>query len=93
MIISHFFTDLFRFQSRRAELSELKAETGVLARTLDILRARAGAVAQSLAQQERDRGVAGYTQTQEELERVKKYLNLIMYKSIFLWQIMIFYDF
>ena len=65
----------------------------MLARTLDILRARAGAVAQSLAQQERDRGVAGYTQTQEELERVTKYLNLIMYKSIFLWQIMIFYDF
>ncbi len=63
----------------------------MLARTLDILRARAGAVAQSLAQQERDRGVAGYTQTQEELERVTKYLDWnFCLKLIILRRIVIF---
>ncbi len=62
-------------KARRAELAELKAESGVLARTLDILNARSEQVAQSVAQQERDRGVSGYKETQDELERVGKQKN------------------
>ncbi len=57
------------YKARRAEMAEAKAESGVLARTAEVLQARAEQVAQSVAQRERERGVAGYRETQEELER------------------------
>ncbi|XP_023689615.1 intraflagellar transport protein 81 homolog isoform X1 [Paramormyrops kingsleyae] len=58
------------FKRRRQELAELRAGFGVLQRTEEILRQRHGAVLQQLQSVEAQKGVSGYSDTQEELERV-----------------------
>ncbi|XP_078523624.1 intraflagellar transport protein 81 homolog isoform X1 [Lissotriton helveticus] len=58
------------FKKKRQELAELKAEHGVLQRTEEILKQRHEAVQQQLQAIEQKRGISGYSDTQEELERV-----------------------
>jgi len=58
------------YKEKRAELSELRAESGVLARTCEVLRSREASLQQSLAALEKDRGVSGFRDTTENLERV-----------------------
>ncbi|XP_074525696.1 intraflagellar transport protein 81 homolog isoform X2 [Halichoeres trimaculatus] len=58
------------YKKKRHELSELKAEYGVLQRTEDILKERHEIVQQKLQTLEAEKGISGYSNTQEELERV-----------------------
>ena len=86
------------YKEKRAELSELRAESGVLARTCEVfpepfenelllqtkgssiyladscstqvLRSRETNIQQSLAALEKERGVSGFRDTTENLERV-----------------------
>lgn len=58
------------YKKKRQEMAELKAEYGVLQRTEEILRERHTAGQQQLQSLEAQRGISGYSDTQEELERV-----------------------
>ncbi|XP_053328825.1 intraflagellar transport protein 81 homolog [Spea bombifrons] len=58
------------FKKKRQELAELGAECGVLQRTEQILKQRHESVQQQLQVIEQKRGISGYSDTQEELERV-----------------------
>ncbi|XP_069475660.1 intraflagellar transport protein 81 homolog [Ambystoma mexicanum] len=58
------------FKKKRQELAELRAEHGVLQRTEEILKQRHESVQQQLQTIEQKRGISGYSDTQEELERV-----------------------
>uniref|UniRef100_A0A671PI82 Intraflagellar transport protein 81 homolog n=1 Tax=Sinocyclocheilus anshuiensis TaxID=1608454 RepID=A0A671PI82_9TELE len=58
------------YKKKRQEIAELKVEYGVLQRTQEILRERHTAGQQQLQSLEAQRGISGYSDTQEELERV-----------------------
>uniref|UniRef100_A0A4W6G779 Intraflagellar transport protein 81 homolog n=1 Tax=Lates calcarifer TaxID=8187 RepID=A0A4W6G779_LATCA len=58
------------FKKKRQEITELKAEYGVLQRTEEILRQRHETIQQKLQTVEAEKGISGYSDTQEELERV-----------------------
>uniref|UniRef100_A0A8C1CHX3 Intraflagellar transport protein 81 homolog n=1 Tax=Cyprinus carpio carpio TaxID=630221 RepID=A0A8C1CHX3_CYPCA len=58
------------YKKKRQEIAELKVEYGVLQRTEEILRERHTAGQQQLESLEAQRGISGYSDTQEELERV-----------------------
>uniref|UniRef100_A0A665WI30 Intraflagellar transport protein 81 homolog n=1 Tax=Echeneis naucrates TaxID=173247 RepID=A0A665WI30_ECHNA len=55
------------YKKKRLDIAELKAEYGVLQRTEEILRQRHEIVQQKLVT---EKGISGYSDTQEELERV-----------------------
>ncbi|KAM6943796.1 intraflagellar transport protein 81 homolog [Lycodopsis pacificus] len=58
------------YKKQRQEIAELKAEYGVLQRTEEILKQRHETVQQKLQTLEAEKGISGYSTTQEELERV-----------------------
>jgi intraflagellar transport protein 81 len=58
------------YKQRRAELNDLKAEYGILSRTLEILRAQEGALSDSLDRIETQQGVRGFRETRDLLERI-----------------------
>ncbi|KAK5871699.1 hypothetical protein PBY51_004562 [Eleginops maclovinus] len=58
------------YKKKRQEIAELRAEYGVLQRTEEILRQRHETVQQKLQTMEAEKGISGYSDTQEELERV-----------------------
>lgn len=58
------------YKKQRHEIAELKAEYGVLQRTEEILKQRHETVQQKLQTVEAEKGISGYSNTQEELERV-----------------------
>ncbi|XP_067669483.1 intraflagellar transport protein 81 homolog isoform X1 [Haliotis asinina] len=58
------------YKKKRQELAELRAELGVLSRTEEILRQRDDHMNAQLSAVERKKGVEGYRQTQEDLEKV-----------------------
>ncbi|XP_005106145.1 intraflagellar transport protein 81 homolog [Aplysia californica] len=58
------------YKKKRAELAELRAESGVLSRSDEILKQRNEHINRQLSVVERKKGVAGYRETQEELEKV-----------------------
>lgn len=58
------------YKKKKAELSALKAEYGVLARTEEILKSRDENVQELVAILEQKKGVQGYRQAQETLEHV-----------------------
>ncbi|KAI3372262.1 hypothetical protein L3Q82_022764, partial [Scortum barcoo] len=58
------------YKKKRQEMAELKAEYGVLQRTEEILKERHDTVQQKLQSVEAEKGISGYSNTQEELERV-----------------------
>ncbi|XP_007572902.1 intraflagellar transport protein 81 homolog [Poecilia formosa] len=58
------------YKKRRQELAELRAEYGVLQRTEELLRQKHDIVQQKLQTVEAQKGISGYSDTQEELERV-----------------------
>lgn len=51
-------------------LQDLRAESGVVSRTMEILQSRNSHINQHLESLEAKKGVAGYRDTQEELEKV-----------------------
>ncbi|XP_051277960.1 intraflagellar transport protein 81 homolog isoform X2 [Dicentrarchus labrax] len=58
------------YKKKRQEITDLKAEYGVLQRTEEILKERHETVQQKLQTMEAEKGISGYSNTQEELERV-----------------------
>uniref|UniRef100_UPI0037E727C5 intraflagellar transport protein 81 homolog n=1 Tax=Semicossyphus pulcher TaxID=241346 RepID=UPI0037E727C5 len=58
------------YKKKRQEMAELIAEYGVLQRTEEILKQRHETVQQKLQTLEAEKGISGYSNTQEELERV-----------------------
>ncbi|KAL3976278.1 mucolipin 2 [Sarotherodon galilaeus] len=58
------------YKKKRQEIAELKADYGVVQRTEEILKQRHDAVQQKLQTMEAEKGISGYSDTQEELERV-----------------------
>lgn len=58
------------YKKKKGELSKLRAEFGVLARTEEILKSRDENVQELLANLEEKKGVSGFRQTQESLEKV-----------------------
>ncbi|XP_077456894.1 intraflagellar transport protein 81 homolog [Stigmatopora argus] len=58
------------YKKKRQEIAELKAEYGVLQRTEEILKQRNEVVQEKLQIVEAEKGISGYSNTQEELERV-----------------------
>ena len=58
------------YQRKKGELSLLKAESGVLARTEEILKSRDENMQELVALLEEKKGVKGYVQAQETLEQV-----------------------
>ncbi|KAM9744246.1 intraflagellar transport protein 81 homolog [Menidia menidia] len=58
------------YKKKRQEIAELKAEYGVLQRTEEVLKQKHDSVQQKLQAMEAEKGISGYSDTQEELERV-----------------------
>ncbi|KAJ9594840.1 hypothetical protein L9F63_013877, partial [Diploptera punctata] len=58
------------YKRHRAELSALKAEAGVLTRTVEILKARDETILRGLAVEEAQKGVSGFRATEERLVEV-----------------------
>ncbi|XP_041483124.1 intraflagellar transport protein 81 homolog [Lytechinus variegatus] len=58
------------YKRKRQELAELRAELGVLSRTEEVLKQRDEQIQHRLSKLEAKKGVAGYHDTQEELEKV-----------------------
>ncbi|XP_056628451.1 intraflagellar transport protein 81 homolog [Triplophysa dalaica] len=58
------------YKKKRQEMAELNAEYGVLQRTEEILKERHTTGQQQLQSLEAQQGISGYSDTQEELERV-----------------------
>ena len=58
------------YKERKAELSDLRAEFGVLSRTAEILQQREARINDQIAALEKERGVAGFRDTQEDMEKV-----------------------
>ncbi|XP_006797568.1 intraflagellar transport protein 81 homolog [Neolamprologus brichardi] len=58
------------YKKKRQEIAELKADYGVVQRTEELLKQRHDAVQQKLQAVEAEKGISGYSDTQEELERV-----------------------
>ncbi|XP_077318116.1 intraflagellar transport protein 81 homolog [Lithobates pipiens] len=63
------------YKKKRQELADLAAECGVLQRTEQILKQRHDSFQQQLQAIEQKRGISGYTDTQEELERLSVLKN------------------
>jgi len=61
-----------QYKRMKQELAELRTEWGVLSRTQAILEAEAQKVAAFLGEAEARRGLSGYQDTQEELEKVSQ---------------------
>ena len=57
------------YKEKKQDLSELKSEYGVLARTLEVLHSREESLQQSLAALEASKGVVGFRNTQDNLEK------------------------
>ena len=60
------------YKSKKIELSSLRAEYGVLSRTQEILKSRDENIQELLEFMENRKGVSGYRETQEDLEKVSK---------------------
>ncbi|XP_067087220.1 intraflagellar transport protein 81 homolog isoform X1 [Osmerus mordax] len=58
------------YKKKRQEIAEMKAEFGVLQRTEEVLRQRHEAGLQQLQSVEAQKGISGYSDTKDELERV-----------------------
>lgn len=58
------------YKKKRQEISDLRAESGVLARTEEILKQRDEDINRKLSRLEKAKGVSGYRETQEALENV-----------------------
>ena len=58
------------YKQHRSELNDLKAEYGILSRTLEILRTQETSLTESLDRIETQQGVKGFRETRELLERI-----------------------
>ena len=58
------------YKKKRQVLQDLKAESGVVSRTVEILKSRDDNINKQLEALESKKGVAGYRDTQDELEKV-----------------------
>lgn len=63
------------YKPKRQALSELKAEQGILARTVELLNQQYDKYKKDLNQIESKRGAAGYWDTQDNLEKVSEQMS------------------
>ena len=61
-----------KFKKLKAELNEIRDETVVLGRTVQVLRGADASLGDFLAKLESERGISGYTETQTRLEKLSK---------------------
>ena len=59
------------YKKKRAELSEYRAEFGVLSRTLELLQGKNDRLQQSLSRFEAERGISGFRDTKTHMEAVE----------------------
>ena len=59
------------YKKKRAELSEYRAEYGVLSRTLELLQGKNDRLQQSLSRFEAERGISGFRDTKTHMEAVE----------------------
>lgn len=60
------------YKKKRTELNDLKAEYGILSRTLEILRGQEEAISEHLDRLETQQGVKGFRETRELLEKISE---------------------
>jgi intraflagellar transport protein 81 len=60
------------YKKKRAELSDLRSEYGVLSRSLEILETRNSRLQHSLSALEAEKGISGYRDTQDSLARMSE---------------------
>ncbi|VDP88509.1 unnamed protein product [Echinostoma caproni] len=65
------------YKQKRAQLSELRAERGILTRTIERLRAEETEAKNGLASTEAAQGISGYWETQSTLEKVSEQMSAI----------------
>ena len=68
------------YKKKKADLAEMRAESEILEKTETVLKGHCQTVQESLSDMEEREGVAGYRETQEELEKVQfmlLYLHMI----------------
>lgn len=58
------------YKERRSELNDLKAEYGILSRTLEILKGEESTLTEQLDRIEAQQGVRGFRETREVLEKI-----------------------
>jgi intraflagellar transport protein 81 len=61
-----------QYKRMKAELSELRSEWGIISRTTGLLKAQDDELAARLGEAEARRGVSGFAQTQEDLEKISQ---------------------
>lgn len=61
-----------QYKQMKKVLGEIKAEVNVLSRTENILKSRADNLEEFMRKLERERGISGYTGTQEEIQKVSE---------------------
>ena len=61
-----------QYKRMKQELSELRAEWGVLSRTLALLKEQEQGVSKKLSDVEKKRGVSGFAQTEEQLQKISQ---------------------
>ncbi|VDP98185.1 unnamed protein product [Trichobilharzia regenti] len=59
------------YKQKRAQLSELRAEKGILTRTVELLRNEESEAKKLLSETESAQGISGYWETQTNLEKVR----------------------
>ncbi|PAA50779.1 hypothetical protein BOX15_Mlig023972g1, partial [Macrostomum lignano] len=69
------------YKEKKRLMNELIAENGILTRTLEILRQKEEAVKRQISQAEKRAGVSGYSDTQEQLEKVSKMMTQLNQKK------------
>jgi intraflagellar transport protein 81 len=74
------------YKQKKSDLSELQSEYGVLARTLEVLRSKEESLQQTLSAMESERGVSGFRNTQDNLEKVANMKANLDDKKVRLWK-------
>ncbi|CAH8872973.1 unnamed protein product [Trichobilharzia szidati] len=65
------------YKQKRAQLSELRAEKGILTRTVELLRNEESEAKKLLSETESAQGISGYWETQTNLEKVSEQMSLL----------------
>ncbi|THD24680.1 Intraflagellar transport protein 81 [Fasciola hepatica] len=65
------------YKQKRAQLSELRAERGILIRTVERLKAEEAETKKGLASSEAAQGISGYWETQSNLEKVSEQMSAL----------------
>ncbi|CAH8630420.1 unnamed protein product [Heterobilharzia americana] len=65
------------YKQKRAQLNELRAEKGILTRTVELLRSEESEAKKLLAETESEQGISGFWENQTNLGKVSEHMSLI----------------